>query len=107
MILILHLIDRLDRKVAKTFNTCPDAGCVIIHQRVIEKFTCFTEVKAEYKKKDTLSTHQDLLRLSLFGINEIEDRNAECILLIQVIGKVNPKSYYIFHILFINVYIRC
>ncbi|KAG1139454.1 hypothetical protein G6F37_009757 [Rhizopus arrhizus] len=71
----------------KTYNTRPDAGCAIIHERRIERFSCFAEVKAEYKKKDTLSTHQDLLRLALFGMNEIEDNDAKCILLVQVIGK--------------------
>ncbi|KAG2203210.1 hypothetical protein INT46_008994 [Mucor plumbeus] len=78
----------LDRMVIKTYNTRPDAGCAIIHERRIERFSCFAEVKAEYKKKDTLSTHQDLLRLALFGMNEIEDSDAKCILLVQVIGAV-------------------
>lgn len=44
------------------------------------------------QKNDTLSTHQVLLRLALFGMNAIEDNNARCILLVQVIGKLNPKS---------------
>lgn len=100
MILILHLIDRLDRKVTKT-----DAGCAIIYGRRIEKFTCFAEVKAEYKKTDRLSTHQNLLGLALFDISEIEGSNTECVLLIQIIGKVNPKSVLYFHGLFVNVYI--
>ncbi|KAI8091078.1 uncharacterized protein B0P05DRAFT_634760 [Gilbertella persicaria] len=78
----------LDKMVTKTYNARPDAGCTIIHERRIERFSCFAEVKAEYKKKDTLSTHQDLLRLALFGMNEIEDNDAKCILLVQVIGAV-------------------
>ncbi|RCH82737.1 hypothetical protein CU097_004477, partial [Rhizopus azygosporus] len=77
----------LGRMVTKTYNTRPDAGCAIIHERRIERFSCFAGVKAEYKKKDTLSTHQDLLRLALFGMNEIEDNNVKCILLVQVIDK--------------------
>ncbi|KAI9016295.1 hypothetical protein CLU79DRAFT_688772, partial [Phycomyces nitens] len=68
-------------------NVRPDAGCVILHERRVKRFSCFAEVKAEYKKKDTLSTHGDLLRLALFGMNEINDNNAKCILLVQVIGK--------------------
>ncbi|KAI7898055.1 uncharacterized protein BX663DRAFT_269937 [Cokeromyces recurvatus] len=78
----------LNKIVTKSYNTRPDAGCALIHERRIQKFSCFAEVKAEYKKKDTLSTHQDLLRLALFGINEIENNNAKCILLVQVIGAV-------------------
>jgi hypothetical protein len=30
----------------KTYNTRPDAGCAIIHERRIERFSCFAEVKA-------------------------------------------------------------
>lgn len=92
-----------NNKDIKTHNTRPDAGCAITHERRIERFSCFAEVKAEYKKKDTLSTHQDLLRLALFGMNEIEDNDAKCILLVQVIDKVNPKSILYFSYFFINV----
>lgn len=92
-----------NNKDIKTHNTRPDAGCAITHERRIERFSCFAEVKAEYKKKDTLSTHQDLLRLALFGMNEIEDNDAKCILLVQVIDKVNPKSILYFSYFFINL----
>lgn len=91
IILILHLIYSLDKMVTKAYSTRPDAGCAMIHERRIERFSWFAEVKAEYKKKDTLSIHQDLLRLAMFGMNEIDDNNTKCILLVQVIGKVNPK----------------
>ncbi|KAI7894647.1 uncharacterized protein EV154DRAFT_549049 [Mucor mucedo] len=88
--IIDYTVEELNRKVVKTLSTRPDAGCAVIHERRIEKLTCFTEVKSEYKKKkkDTVSTHQDLLRLALFGVNEIEDINAECVLLIQIVGTV-------------------
>jgi hypothetical protein len=93
--------------VTKTYNTRPDSGCAIIHERRIERFSCFAEVKAEYKKKDTLSTHQDLLRLALFGMNEIEDSDAKCILLVQVIGKINPKSIlYFSYFVYKRIYVR-
>lgn len=60
------------------------------------------EVKPDYKKNDTLKTHEDLLRLSLFGMNALEEYDAKCIFLSQIIGKVkftiiayvNMKSQY-------------
>lgn len=48
----------------------------------------FVEVKPDSKKNDTLKTHEDLLRLSLFGINSLEEYDAKCVFLSQVIGKV-------------------
>ncbi|KAI9274159.1 hypothetical protein BY458DRAFT_489227, partial [Sporodiniella umbellata] len=42
----------------------------------------------KYKKKNTLSIRQGLLGLALFGINEVENNNAKCILLVQIIGKM-------------------
>lgn len=89
---ILHPIDRLDRTVTESYNTRPDAGCALIQERRLKDYSGFAEVKAEYKKKDSLSTHQDLLRLSLFGAHTIEEYGAKCILLIQVVDKLNPKS---------------
>ncbi|KAI9270005.1 hypothetical protein EDC94DRAFT_581271 [Helicostylum pulchrum] len=62
----------LDRTVTKSYNTRPDAGCTAIHKRRVERFSCFAGVK-------------DLLRLALFGMNEIGDNDAKCILLVQVI----------------------
>lgn len=107
MILILHLIYRLDKTITKAYSTRPDAGCAVVHERRIERFSCFAEVKAEYKKKDTLSIHQDLLRLAMFGMNEIDDNNAKCILLVQVIGKVNPKPIlYFSYFAYKCIYVR-
>lgn len=42
----------------------------------------FTEVKAEYKKNDSVCTHQDLIKLALFSKNEIDDNKAKCTLLV-------------------------
>lgn len=98
-ILILHPIDRLDKTVSKSCNTRPDAGCAFIQERRLKNYSGFAEVKAEYKKKDSLCTHQDLLGLALFGINAIEVYAIKCILMIQVIGKI-----ILFVVLFINVY---
>jgi hypothetical protein len=56
--------------VTKTYNTCPDAGSAIIHEKIIERISCFAEVKAEYRRKDNISTHQDLLRLAMFGMDD-------------------------------------
>jgi hypothetical protein len=64
----------------KTYKKCPDASCAVIHERRLENYSSgFVEIKAEYKKKDSLSTHEDLLRLSLFGTHVIEENDAKCI----------------------------
>ena len=55
-------------------------------------YSGFAEVKAGYRKKDSLSTHEDLLRLSLFGIHEIEENDARCVLVIQAVSKVNLSN---------------
>ncbi|KAG1452156.1 hypothetical protein G6F46_012261 [Rhizopus delemar] len=64
----------------------PDAGCALVYDRRIINYPGFVEVKAEYKKKNSICLHEDLLRLSLFGMNALEETNAKCILLLQIIG---------------------
>ncbi|CAO3701322.1 unnamed protein product [Rhizopus stolonifer] len=76
----------LNKTALKSYNKRPDAGCAVILKRRVINYSGFVEVKAEYKKKDAVSLHEDLLRLSLFGINGLEENNAKCILLIQIIG---------------------
>ncbi|PHZ14496.1 uncharacterized protein RHIMIDRAFT_290218 [Rhizopus microsporus ATCC 52813] len=71
-------------EVFRDIDDIPD--CTVIYERRFKSISGFAEVKAECKKKDSLCTHQDLLRLSLFGTHAIEEYNAKCILLVQVIG---------------------
>jgi hypothetical protein len=49
----------------------------------------FIEAKAEYKKKNAVCLHEDLLRLALFGIDAFDGNNAKYVLFIQIIDKVN------------------
>ncbi|PHZ10402.1 uncharacterized protein RHIMIDRAFT_260740 [Rhizopus microsporus ATCC 52813] len=48
------------------------------------------EAKTDYKKKDSVKTHKDLLQLCLFGVNALEQYGTICILLMQVI---DPSVY--------------
>ncbi|KAI9010013.1 hypothetical protein CLU79DRAFT_806242 [Phycomyces nitens] len=75
----------LNKSALKSYNKRPDAGCAVILERRVVNYSSFIEVKVEYKKKDAISLHEDLLRLSLFGTNALEENQAKCILLIQII----------------------
>lgn len=86
--LTLHSIIRLNRTVLENYEKRPDAGCVALKGKRLDRYFGFAEVKPDYKKKDTVKTHEDLLRLSLFGMNALEEHNSKCILLMQVIGKM-------------------
>ena len=88
-ILILYPIDRLNKTDLKSYNKGSDACCAFVYGRRVINYSGFVEVKAEYKKKNSICLHEDLLRLSLFGMNALEETNAKCILLLQIIGKVN------------------
>lgn len=88
--LFLFSFDRLNTKTdMKNYNKRPDGGCVLIKRRRVSQYTGFIEVKAEYQKNNTQQTHNDLLRLALFAANGYNDFNMECILVLQVIGKLN------------------
>ncbi|KAG2189685.1 hypothetical protein INT46_007501 [Mucor plumbeus] len=76
----------LNRTVLQNYEKRPDAGCVALKEKRLDHYVGFAEVKPDYKKKDTVKTHEDLLRLSLFGMNALEEHNSKCILLMQVIG---------------------
>ncbi|KAI9474074.1 MAG: hypothetical protein EXX96DRAFT_580495 [Benjaminiella poitrasii] len=78
----------LNRTVLQNYDKRPDAGCVALKGKRLDHYVGFAEVKPDYKKKDTVKTHEDLLRLSLFGMNALEEQNSKCILLMQVIGKM-------------------
>ncbi|KAL9543620.1 hypothetical protein MBANPS3_008036 [Mucor bainieri] len=59
----------------------------------IDRYVVFAEVKPEYKKDvDSVNTHEDLLRLPLFGMNALEEHDSKCILLLQVLGKVKRDA---------------
>ncbi|KAI8080538.1 hypothetical protein BDF21DRAFT_399122 [Thamnidium elegans] len=66
-ILTLHSIIRLNRTVLQNYEKRPDAGCVGLKRKRIDCYVGFVEVKPYYKKKDTVKTHEVLLRLSLFA----------------------------------------
>ncbi|KAG1137510.1 hypothetical protein G6F38_011255 [Rhizopus arrhizus] len=76
----------LNRNVLQNYEERPDAGCVALEGRRLDGYFGFVEAKADYKKKDTVKTHEVFLRLSLFGMNALEEHNSKCILLMQVIG---------------------
>ncbi|KAL0090867.1 hypothetical protein F4703DRAFT_1835493 [Phycomyces blakesleeanus] len=78
----------LNRTVLQNYDKRPDAGCLALKGKRLDHYVGFAEVKPDYKRKDTVKTHEDLLRLSLFGMNALEEHNSKCILLIQVIGKI-------------------
>lgn len=78
----------MNRTVLQNYDKRPDAGCVALKGKRLDHYVGFAEVKPDYKKKDTVKTHEDLLRLSLFGMNALEEHNSKCILLMQVIGKM-------------------
>lgn len=67
--LTLHSINRLNRTVLNNYEKHPDAGCVALEGKRFDRYFGKTEVKPDYKKKDTIKTHEDLLQLSLFGMN--------------------------------------
>ncbi|KAG1497860.1 hypothetical protein G6F47_008206 [Rhizopus delemar] len=87
----------LNKTTLKTYNKRPDAGCAVIRERRVINYSGCVEVKAKYKKKDSVNVHEGLLRLSLFGTNGLEENNAKCMLLIQIIVALNmlkaQKSY--------------
>ncbi|KAG1138139.1 hypothetical protein G6F37_011220 [Rhizopus arrhizus] len=84
--LITNLGQSIFVMTLKSYNKRPDAGCALVYERRVINYSGFVEVKAEYKKKNSICLHEDLLRLSLFEMNALEETNAKCILLIQIIG---------------------
>ncbi|KAF1805159.1 hypothetical protein V8B55DRAFT_1494018 [Mucor lusitanicus] len=72
------VLQELSRKLRKSsaFANRPEG-------KRLDHYVGFAEIKPEYKKKDTVKTHEDLLRLSLLGMNAIEEHNSKCILLIK------------------------
>ncbi|KAG1217974.1 hypothetical protein G6F35_008700 [Rhizopus arrhizus] len=76
----------LNKMDLKSYNKGSDACCAFVYGRRVINYSGFVEVKAEYKKKNSICLHEDLLRLSLFGMNALEETNAKCILLLQIIG---------------------
>ncbi|KAI9355178.1 hypothetical protein BD770DRAFT_315838 [Pilaira anomala] len=75
----------------KSYDKRPDGGCVLIEKRRISQYTGFAEVKADYQKNNAHQTHGDLLRLALFASSGYDEYNAECILVLQAIGKVTKQ----------------
>ncbi|KAI7861430.1 hypothetical protein BDF14DRAFT_1738720, partial [Spinellus fusiger] len=65
----------------------PDGGSCIVSQRQISCSTGFCEVKADYMKNNTVSTHRDLLRLCVFGKDTIDNEDVENVVLLQAVGK--------------------
>lgn len=86
----------MNRTVLQNYKKRPDAGCVSLQGKRLDCYVSFAEVKPDYKKKDTVKTHEDLLRLSLFGMNALEEYNPKYILLMQVIGKMKLDANSIF-----------
>ncbi|ORE03115.1 hypothetical protein BCV72DRAFT_233527 [Rhizopus microsporus var. microsporus] len=61
------------------------------------------EAKTDYKKKDSVKTHKDLLQLCLFGVNALEQYGTICILLMQVIGKMKLEVNFTFLVCVNNI----
>lgn len=66
----------LNRTVLQNYDKRPHAGCVSLKGKRLDHYIGFAEVKPDYKKKDTVKTHENLLRLSLFGMNALEENNS-------------------------------
>ncbi|GAA5816272.1 hypothetical protein MFLAVUS_009798 [Mucor flavus] len=64
----------------------PDGGSCIVSQRQISCSTGFCEVKADYMKNNTVSTHLELLRLCIFGKDTIDNEDVENVVLLQAVG---------------------
>ncbi|KAI9476311.1 MAG: hypothetical protein EXX96DRAFT_596443 [Benjaminiella poitrasii] len=67
----------LNRNVLQNYEKRPDSDCIALKGRRLDSYFGFVEAKAEYKKKDTVKMHEDLQRLSLFGMNALEGHNSK------------------------------
>lgn len=80
-------VTRLNKATESSGDRYPDGGSCIVSQRQISCSTGFCEVKADYMKNNTVSTHLELLRLCIFGKDTIDNEDVENVVLLQAVGK--------------------
>ncbi|KAI9259076.1 hypothetical protein BY458DRAFT_492057 [Sporodiniella umbellata] len=60
--------------------------CIITQRRILYPTGC-CKVKVSYAESTTVSIHQDLLKLSIFGKDTTNDEDVENVILLQAVGK--------------------